>query len=301
MAAILLVAVAVLGIPTGTLKGQSRPDPSPSDRTPARMAEGGLLSVRRSVMPTLVVRPDRWSMTRSQLPPLLQRREARWRIDPAGSDRRVGTPGSPGWRFAVQDEARPDPGLALAASAVLPGAGQFLLGNDRWVPYLAVELWSWITFLNRRSDARALAGDYRDLAWFVARRVSVGDRRDTIFEYYEEMTHFAASGTWDSDPETPGVQPELDRTTFNGDQWALARSLLFSGGTHFNPGATPYRSATNMLGLILVNHIVSAVDALVVGRLQSTPAESRQLRIGSGFERGIHGATRLRIQATWRW
>lgn len=316
--AVFLTALALAGGTAGLASAQSGGTPvRPAGDVPGASGHEPAAAIVRRSMP--------WLAVERQLPRIL------------ASSARIG---------ATQDSSgatgRADPGLALAASAVLPGAGQFLLGNDRWVPYLALELWGWISFLNRRSDARALASDYRDLAWSVARRVSVGDRRDTIFEYYEEMTHFAASGTWDSDPETPGVQPELDPTTYNGDQWALARSLFFPGGGNYQPGTTPYeralsyylssaipptftwawgdsfleqqsfrelirrsdeayRSASNMLGLILANHVVSAVDALVIGRLQSAPDESRRLRVGSGLERGAYGATRLRIQAVWRW
>jgi hypothetical protein len=243
--------------------------------------------------------------------------------------------------FVPQSDVRLEPGLAMAASVVVPGAGQFLLGNDRWVPYVALEIWGWISFFERRARARSLARNYRDLAWYVARRVSVGERRDTVFEYYEEMTHYAASGTWDSDPGAAGVQPELDGRTFNGDLWDLSRSLFFPGGFNYQPGSAPYeqalayylrnampptftwawgdsfleqqsfrelirrsdeayRSSTQFLGLMLANHVVSAVDALVIGRLQGGSSESR-FRIGSEFEPTVHRVPRLRIAASWRW
>lgn len=242
---------------------------------------------------------------------------------------------------AAQDDVTPArPGAALLASAVLPGTGQFMQGNDRWVPYLAIELWSWISFFKRRSDAHDLAAGYRDLAWSVARRVSIGERRDTIFEYYEEMTHYASSGTFDSDPEAIGIQPEFDARTFNGDLWALSRGLYWGGQTYL-PGTSPYnqalnyyldhaipatftwawgdsfleqqsfrelirrsddayRTSTQFLGLLLANHIVSAVDALVIGRLRGARGESR-LRVGSGFEPTAGRVPRLRIEAIWRW
>jgi hypothetical protein len=241
----------------------------------------------------------------------------------------------------VQDEGEPlRPGTSMMASAVLPGTGQFLQGNDRWLPYLAIELWGWISFLNRRADAHDLAADYRDLAWSVARRVSIGSRRDTIFEYYEEMTHYPSSGTFDSDPETAGIQPEFDVRTFNGDLWALSRGL-FWGGQNYAAGtglyeqaldyymdrAIPptftwawgdsfleqqsfrelirrsdeaYRTSTQFLGLILANHVVSAVDALVIGRVRTARGESR-FRVGSGFESTRGRVPRLRIEARWRW
>jgi hypothetical protein len=48
-----------------------------------------------------------------------------------------------------------------------------------------------------------------------------------------------------------------------------------------------YRSATRMLGVILANHLVSAVDALVLARVQAL-TENR-LRIGSTLEPGSSG------------
>jgi hypothetical protein len=61
-----------------------------------------------------------------------------------------------------------------------------------------------------------------------------------------------------------------------------------------------YRTSTQFLGLILANHLVSAVDALVTGRLAAGSSEAR-LRIRSGFEPGPSRIARLRIEASWRW
>jgi hypothetical protein len=165
---------------------------------------------------------------------------------------------------------------------------------------------------------RQLTDRYRDLAWRVARRVSVGERRDTVFEYYEALAQYSASGAWDATPAQDGLQPEQDTATFNGQLWALARGLFF-GGQDFAPGSAQYetallyyrtngiqpayawawggssleqqvfadliedsddayRSSTRMLGLILDNHVASAVDALITARLRTiAPASSGQL------------------------
>lgn len=209
--------------------------------------------------------------------------------------------------------------LAVVASGIAPGAGQWLQGQRRWVPYAALEVWSWLRFRERRHESRVLADRYRDLAWRVARRVSVGERRDSIFEYYEAMTHFQASGAFDTSPFQDGVQPERDAGTFNGDIWALSRALHFAPGQEPTPGtpqyeaalayyeahAIPaayawawgasnleqqvfvdlisdsddaYRDGTRMLGLILANHIASAVDALVTARLRALGAHDAELR-----------------------
>ncbi|MFH1763505.1 MAG: hypothetical protein ABIF09_04860 [Gemmatimonadota bacterium] len=213
-----------------------------------------------------------------------------------------------GRRHAIDRD--PEPGKAFLFSAVVPGAGQWLLGQERWPAYLAVELWAWIQFLDWRREGHRLQTQYKDLAWLVARRVSTGPRTEAGWEYYEALTHFQSSGAYDSDPLTPGVQPEGNSTTFNGSVWALAQEIYFPENPE-NPvqeGSDPYkkafdyylsrayapglawhwgantlhreeytglirdsdealRSSTGMIGVILANHLLSAVDALVSGRL----------------------------------
>lgn len=207
--------------------------------------------------------------------------------------------------------ALPGPGRAFLYSVVVPGAGQWLLGQERWPPYAAFELWGWIQLVDSRGDGRALQRRYRDLAWLVARRVSTGPRRDGDFEYYEALANFRASGAFDADPSRASVQPELDESTFNGSVWALARALFFPAREPEPPEDSPqyrqalayYRSraytpeyawdwgengleqeayarmiresdellrrATILLGVLLGNHLVSAIDALVSARLKA--------------------------------
>lgn len=204
----------------------------------------------------------------------------------------------------------PKPGKAFVFSAIVPGAGQWLLGQDRWPAYLAIELWAWIQFLDWRREGHHLQTQYKDLAWLVARRVSTGPRTDSGWEYYEALARFQSSGAYDSDPLRAGVQPEEDPTTFNGSIWTLAREIYLPQDPE-NPvqeGSGPYekafnyylsrayapglawhwgtstlhkeeytglireadealRNSTGMIGVILANHLLSAVDALVSGRL----------------------------------
>ncbi|HUF49254.1 MAG TPA: hypothetical protein VMN60_00360 [Longimicrobiales bacterium] len=216
---------------------------------------------------------------------------------------------------AVTPAAPPpvQPGAAFLASALLPGAAQYLASDERWLPYVATEVWALASYVQQRRSAHSLEQRYRDLAWQVARRVSVGERRDSVFEYYEAMTHHAASGAFDVDKLTAGVQPEPQAGTFNGDLWALARDLHFPGGRDFPPGTPAYdaalayylaraipeqyawawggssleqqifsdiivqsdaaaRAAARYIGVILANHMVSAVDALVTARLRELGA-----------------------------
>jgi hypothetical protein len=233
-----------------------------------------------------------------------------------------------------------DPGKAFLASALLPGAGQYMLGADRWVPYAVLEVWAWVTHLDRRSRARLLTRQYRDLARSVPRRPSIGERRDTVFEYYEAMSRFAASGSFDSDPRRAGVQPEGDATTFNGDLWQLSRSLFFPGGNAYPEGSPQYgqalayyerraippsfawawgdsfleqrtygelirgsdeasRSATHLLGVILANHMVSAIDALVLGRVEESTAGAISAHIGGAMDGTGDPRWTLTIRLGW--
>jgi len=256
---------------------------------------------------------------------------------PAGSEVRAQTRLDARLFASPQDTSGQSPGRVMIASALLPGTGQYMLDSDRWVPYAALEVWAWITYLGRRSDARELARDYRDLAWSVARRVSVGGRSDPSFDYFETMSHWESSGSLDSDPRQAGIQPEVDATTFNGDQWLLAKSLFFPGGFEFPPGTQPYnramqyylahaigpsfawawgdshleqqayrelirrsdeasRTATQLLGLIVVNHLVSAIDALVLARTR----ETMRLRLDSRIDH-LPTGPRLSVGARFAW
>ena len=205
---------------------------------------------------------------------------------------------------------------------MLPGAGQFYLREERWVPYVALEAWAWISYANQKSRGRSLQRRYRDLAC-VARRISGCQRRDTVFSYYEAMADPSnhESGDFDSDEQVGGLQPERDTTTYNGRVWQRARSFFLPDGFEFPtapgyPAALAYyqanaippgylwswgdsdleqesfirliddsddalRVAKRTLGLILANHVVSAIDALVTGRLQSVARGSQRLQIGS--------------------
>ena len=124
------------------------------------------------------------------------------------------------------------PGRAFLYSALLPGLGQRKLGKGRWLAYLAVEGAAWIAFGQARRSATDERGQYQDLAWEVARSFD-GPRVDGDFPYYETMEKFLAFGAFDTDPAAPGIQPEIDPSTFNGQAWSLATEI------HFPPGATP--------------------------------------------------------------
>ena len=211
------------------------------------------------------------------------------------------------------------PGRALLYSALVPGLGQRKLGKGRWLAYLAVEGAAWIAFGNARWSATHDRGQYRDLAWDAARSFD-GPRVDGDFPYYESMEKFLESGDFDSDPGAPGIQPEMDPSTFNGQEWFLATQVHFPPGTNPLPGDPEYeaaladyrtrayderfewswtgqsaalsdykdlidssdgsfRRASQFLGVVIANHLLSGVDAFVTARIQGSGRSQTEVRI----------------------
>lgn len=200
--------------------------------------------------------------------------------------------------------------LPPVASLIVPGSGQLVKGRDRGMVYLAAEAFLLTRFLQLRHDGRRGAQRYRDLAFAVARRGFASARRDTTFEYYEQMERYTASGEFNRNPDPNGTLiPEDDLTTYNGSRWLIAQQTYFPDPNNPPPpNSQPYldaltfyrneavgpdfrwswrdasleqqeyratirssddafRSAQNQLGLLLANHLVSAIDALISTRL----------------------------------
>lgn len=212
------------------------------------------------------------------------------------------------------------------ASLVLPGTGQALSGQDRAAVYGAVEIYVLSRYIQLQHDANVNAELYHQLAFAVAQRGFAAVRRDTIFEYYETMEKFTASGRFNTGAG-PGLNPETDPTTYNGSVWLLARRTYWADPNVPPPPNSPqyqaalsfyvqhavgpayqwtwqsaslqqqtfrdlirtsdngYRNAQGALGLLLANHVVSALDALISNRLTTAAHRTTSLHtvIGPDF------------------
>ena len=132
---------------------------------------------------------------------------------------------------------------APLASAAAPGSGQAVLGQKRWLPYLAFEVWAWIQYLETRGEGGRRRSEYQSLARNVARSRFPGPHPVGQFEYYEHMLETVESGEFD---QVPGgaIDPETDTTTFNGRRWLDARRLFWSDPSAPPPvESQPYESA----------------------------------------------------------
>lgn len=131
-----------------------------------------------------------------------------------------------GTQALLAADAQKAPWWAPAVSAVVPGAGQFVLGQQRSVAYLVAEGFLVVQALSAQRDGNRDRNEYRALASDVARR-NFGQSRPTgPWEYYESMEKFLESGVFDK-IAGGAVNPETDETTFNGARWRLARETFW--------------------------------------------------------------------------
>jgi len=237
-------------------------------------------------------------------------------------------------RAAAQraDTTPAPPNLRPLASLLLPGAGQLLGKQDRGAVYLATEIYLLSRFLQLNREAKRDADRFQSLAYDIARRSFSPTRRDTVFEYYEQMERFAESGRYDADTGS-AFKPENDTRTYNGSVWLLARRTFWSDPDTQPDLTSPqyqnalrfyqaraigpdfqwswrdhslehevfretirhsddgFRRAQNQVGLLLANHVVSAVDALISSRLAA--AAGRPATVHTMV--GPHGGARLQV------
>lgn len=119
------------------------------------------------------------------------------------------------------------PWWAPAASLILPGAGQFALGQQRSVAYLVAEAYLVLQAVAARRDGDRARDEYRAIASDVARRPFSEQRPVGSWAYYEVMSEQLESGQFD---RVPGgaVDPETNEATYNGASWRLARETFWN-------------------------------------------------------------------------
>ena len=135
-----------------------------------------------------------------------------------------------GWLAPSSERA---PWWAPVLSGLIPGAGQFAMGQQRSVGFLVAEGYLIIQQVRARRDASGDRDAYRALAFDVARQPFGGDRPRGSWDYYESMEKYLESGAYDRIPGG-SLDPETDETTYNGARWLLARETYW-----LNPAVAP--------------------------------------------------------------
>src|SRR5215510_5756291 len=100
--------------------------------------------------------------------------------------------------FSPDPKPMPVRRTASLASLVIPGSGQYMLGNDRFVAYFAVEVLGWWKYSKDIAERSARERDFKALAVSVARKnfalPNMTSFPDADWLYYEWMRDFKQSG-----------------------------------------------------------------------------------------------------------
>lgn len=131
------------------------------------------------------------------------------------------------------NRATASPWWAPVASAIVPGAGQFALGQQRSVAYLVSEVYLLVQGFAARADYNRDRNEYRQIAADVARRNFGNAKPIGNWDYYERLEYFERSGKFDM-VSGGAVDPETDESTFNGNRWLFARETYW-----YDPNIAP--------------------------------------------------------------
>jgi hypothetical protein len=118
---------------------------------------------------------------------------------------------------------------APIASAIIPGSGQYMLGNDRFIGYLAIEVIGWWQYGKSVRERAAQETEYKSLARRVARASftlgSPDQLPDGDWAYYEQLLDYDESGSFSLTVGGP-IAPETNPATYNGSRWLLAQATF---------------------------------------------------------------------------
>lgn len=204
------------------------------------------------------------------------------------------------------------PSYAPIASAIIPGAGQFLEKKNRAVIYAAVEALSWWKYSRDARERQSAFAAYKDLARQSARAHLSPGGPDGDWTYYEMMRDFLESGQYSKSDSR--LVPEDDPATFNGNQWILAlatspdsaAALVRYQQRAYKPDmlwswrnaqlqydlfkrATEKRNDANAaaqldLSVIALNHLLSMIDALATFRLVAWQQANGSTAVGASLK-----------------
>lgn len=186
-------------------------------------------------------------------------------------------------------QPRKSPNEAFLYSLVIPGMGQLYTGAKHGYFYTAAEVGLLVTYFILRNNASDTREDYRDVVREHVKFIGSGSFEDwdpiEDFEHatqYETWNHVYDSeatrkrtGKWywaDIDPNLKN-EPDLD-IDFDSRHRLEAFDLRQKANDTF-------QLARTVLGVAILNHVVSAVEARITTkrfntRLQSTPMHTKR-------------------------
>ncbi len=221
---------------------------------------------------------------------------------------------------AVSPEPKPpkSPGRALLYSAMLPGFGELYAGaRKRAVLFFGLEAAAWGLYFSWNGKGKDIEEDFRGVAdeqWDVLRYM---DWRGSTISRNSSITHALPCSTFVVGGEGISQCPEVERQQYyeligKYDQFVsgwedvrdrggnLVQPTEIDSAENFvseqrfayedqrNESNRFLKRATNVAGLILVNHVISAIDASRAARLAARGADKATLqrRTRLAFVRG---------------
>ena len=183
---------------------------------------------------------------------------------------------------------RKSPNEAFLYSLVIPGMGQLYTGAKYGYLYTAAEVGFLATFFLLRNSASNTRDDYRDIVRDHVVFIGAGSFEDwdpiEDFEHatqYETWNHVydseatrARTGKWYWDDIDPALKNEKDGDIgFDSPRRLEAFNLRQKANDTFE-------RARFFLGLAILNHVISAVEARITtkrinARLENTPAQAQ--------------------------
>lgn len=149
---------------------------------------------------------------------------------------------------------------AAFLSLVLPGAGQYYAeSKGRAHIFIGTDAALWISFFGLRSYGSWLKKDYKSYA-AVHTGANPDGKEDSFFEdltYYESRDEYNQLAPLYSNGED-AIYPQ---TAFWDWQWDNTASKYYYRDLR-NKSKSAYRNSTFVVGLLLANRLVSAIDAI---------------------------------------
>jgi len=202
------------------------------------------------------------------------------------------------------------------ASVLIPGSGQYMLGEDRSIGYIAVEVLGWLQYAKNSREQAAQEAEFKSLARRVARAGFATGSPDLLpdgdWAYYEKLRDFNESGAY-SLTVGGSVTPDTNVTTYNGSRWQLALATFSTRegalAEYMRTAVRPeyewswtnaqlqkdryirttdkrndaYRAGLANLMVIGANHVLSMIDAFTVVRLRATSDHAGVTSVGAAI------------------
>jgi hypothetical protein len=182
---------------------------------------------------------------------------------------------------------------AALFSLILPGAGQYYVGNQfNAKMFLGIEFGMWLSYYGFHKY-----GDYRlgaSRGWAVLKAGANPNNADDLYwikmTYYDNRDHNEADGFGYNqmiavfDRESAVLFPETPVYYWNWDSKAdrdKYRNLR-------NQSKTAYRRADLFLGGVVINHLVSAIEAMLAASKYNRRLEFSGLHLYYSFRPNLH-------------